>query len=116
MCVRRHIFKHTSVNVVPPLRRPPRWLPVKRRRDAGRQETGRAAGGGRPAQLSVAGPAAHVAAARLRRQDLHLVVVAASGAVQANFDLRGDVHAVRPDQTGLLLPPPPPTPSPWHPC
>lgn len=38
--------------------------------------------------VSVAGLAAHVAATRLRRQDLYFVVVATSGAVQANFDLR----------------------------
>lgn len=56
---------------------------------------------------SVAGPAAHVAAARLRCEDLYLVVVAASGAVQANFDLREDVElSWRREQT------PPSTPSP----
>lgn len=40
--------------------------------------------------LSVAGLAAHVAAARLGCQNLDFVVVATSRAVQANFDLRGD--------------------------
>lgn len=38
--------------------------------------------------VSVAGFAAHVAAARLRRQDLYFVMVTTSRAIQANFDLR----------------------------
>lgn len=40
------------------------------------------------ALVSVARLAAHVAAARLRCEDLDFVVVTSSGAVQANFDLK----------------------------